>query len=282
MKQNEPANPREPQTDRNTTSVQQSGIAAEIAGYADIGMRKEALRAVRKVLGKQRISLEEFSEALRTIEMHSSSKNLNKWKSKLEAVYNRQSRKFKRKVRSDMLALYAERKEWQTALQFVSLRKLTCAGDVLFGMQVLLELGKLDDAKALAIRCGQLLRVAQDRFHQAVILTALGDFFSQTHQWDDAIATWERMPLEQPFRQNALSGIVQMHLARAFESAERGLQLLSELKEHPNNENELCLPNNDLGMTLHAEKALLKFKRGIKRLLPDKTRKELGISTENT
>ena len=279
MKQSEPVNPRSLRTGRGAAFSDGSAIAAEISGYVDIGMKKEALRLVRKVLGKQRISPEEFSEALRTIEMYSSSKNLNKWKSKLEAVYTRQSRKFKRKVRSDMLALYAERDEWQTALQFLSVRKLTCAGDVLFGMQVLLELGKFDDAKALAIRCGRLLGVAQDRFHQAVILTALGQFFSQTHQWDDAIATWERMPLEQPFRQNALSGIVQIHLARSFESAERGLQLLSELKEHPNNENELCLPNNDLGMTLQAEKELLKFKRGIEKLLPEKARKELGIVT---
>jgi tetratricopeptide (TPR) repeat protein len=280
MNQSEPVNPRSLRTGRSAALFHGSAIAAEISGYVDIGMKKDALRLVHKVLAKQRISPEEFSEALRTIEMHSSSKNLNKWKSKLEAVYTRQSRKFKRKVRSDMLALHAEREEWQTALQFVSVRKLTCVGDVLFGMQVLLELGKLDDAKALATRCGRLLRAAQDRFHQAVILTALGDFFSQTHQWDDAIATWERMPLEQPFRQNALSGIVQIHLARAFESAERGLQLLSELKEHPNNENELCLPNNDLGMTRHAEKELLKFKRGIEKLLPEKTRKELGITLE--
>jgi len=53
--------------------------------------------------------------------------------------------------------------------------------------------------------------------------------------------------------------------------------VLSELKEHPNNENELCLPNNDLGMTLHAEKELLKFKRGIEKVLPEQARKELGM-----
>ena len=35
-------------------------------------------------------------------------------------------------------------------------------------------------------------------------------------------------------------------------------------------------------LTLDAEKELLKFKRRIEKLLPDKTRKELGISTGNT
>ena len=85
------------------------------------------------------------------------------------------------------------------------------------------------------------------------------------------------MPLEQPFRRDALSGIVKIHLARAFEAIECGLQWLAELKENPNNDNELCLPGNDLKLTLDAERELLKFKRGIEKLLPEKARKQLGL-----
>ncbi len=40
----------------------------------------------------------------------------------------------------------------------------------------------------------------------------------------------------------------------------------------------LCLPGNDSGLTKHAEKELLKYKRGIEKLLPEKARKELGIN----
>jgi hypothetical protein len=43
---------------------------------------------------------------------------------------------------------------------------------------------------------------------------------------------------------------------------------------------ELCLPVNDLRMTQEAEKELLKFKRGIEKLLPEEERKELGALTE--
>jgi len=73
------------------------------------------------------------------------------------------------------------------------------------------------------------------------------------------------MPLEQPFRRNALSGIVKAHLALALESAKRGLQLL---------------PNNDEKMTVQAERELLKFKRGIEKLLPEKVREDLGMSSQ--
>lgn len=90
------------------------------------------------------------------------------------------------------------------------------------------------------------------------------------------------MPLEQPFRRNALSGIVQIHLARAFESTQRGLRLLSELKQNPDIELELCLPNNDVDMTLDAEKELLKFQRGINNLLPPDTRYQLGICMDSS
>jgi len=173
--------------------------------------------------------------------------------------------------------MYVCLKEWKTALQFVSIQMPASVTDFLFGMDVLLELGKLEAAEVLATRCRKALRSATDRFQQSVLLTALGEFYSRVHRWDDALTVWEHMPLEQPFRHNALSGIVQIHLAKALQSVERGLQLLAELKKNPDTENELCVPGNDLGMTKDAEKELLKYKSGIEKLLPEKARKELGV-----
>jgi hypothetical protein len=277
MKPNEPVNPRLLRTEWNAISFHGSTIAAEISGYADIGMKDEALRAVRTLLARRRILPEEFGEALRTIGIYLSSKTWKQWRPILEAAYNGQSRKFKRQARSDMLSMYASLGEWETALRFVELRKLSNSADVLFGMEVLLKLDKLGDARILANRCWKALRRTPDRFQQAVILAALGAFFSRTRRWSSAIEAWEAMPLEQPFRRDALSGIVKIHLAGAFEAVERGLLRLAELKKNPNNDNELVLPGNDEGLTRDAEKELLKFKRGIEKLLPEEARKELGI-----
>ena len=233
-------NPRDLRNRQNTICIQESAIAAEISGYIDIGMKREALQVIRRVLAKRRIFPEEFGEAVRAMGIYLSCKTWKQWTPILEAAYNRQSRKFKRQARSDMLSMYASLGEWETALQFVELRKLSTSADVLFGMEVLLELEKIEDAEVLANRCWKALRRTPDRFQQAVILTALGAFFSRTRRWSGAIQAWEAMPLEQPFRSNALSGIVKIHLAHAFEAAERGLQRLAELKENPNNDNELC------------------------------------------
>ena len=255
-----------------------SAIAAEISGYADIGMKNDALRLVRKALEQRRIQPEEFSTAIRTIGILS---DFKRWKSKLEAAYNRQSRKFKRNVRPYMLEMYASLGEWETALRFLSIRKPAWASDMFFAVEVLLELDKLEDASVLAIRCAKALPHATSRFEQSLLFDALGSFFTRTHSWDHALKAWQDAPLDQPFRRDALSGIVKIHVARALEAVEIGLQRLAELKENPDTETELCLPDNDLALTNQAEKELLKFKRGIDKLLPEKVRKELGIPTES-
>ncbi len=95
MQQSEPANPRSLRAERNTIRIHGSAIAAEISGYADIGMKREALRLTGRVLAKRRILPEEFGEAVRTIGMLS---DFKKWKTQLEAAYNRQPRKLKRQT----------------------------------------------------------------------------------------------------------------------------------------------------------------------------------------
>ena len=136
MKQNEPVNARDLRNRQNRPCIQGSAIAAEISGYVDLGLEREALRLVRKVLAQRRILPEEFAEAVRTIGTFS---DFEKWKPQLEAAYNRQSRKFKREVRSLMVEMYGSMGEWESATQFLSVRKPSSAGEIFFRMEALLE-----------------------------------------------------------------------------------------------------------------------------------------------
>jgi len=235
-------------------------------------MKKEALRLIRRVLSRRRILPEEFGEAVRTIGVFC---DFEKWKSRLEGAYNRQSRKFKRKARSDMLAVYAGLKQWETALQFVSLHNASTAWEIFFSMEVLLAFNELENAEYLATKCKKAFRFANHPPDQTFLIEALAAFLARTHRWEEAIAIWQHAPLDQILRSDALTGIVKIHLARAFEAIESGLKALAELKRNP--ELSLCLPENDFNLTLEAEKELLKFKRGINKLLPEKARKELGV-----
>jgi hypothetical protein len=272
MKQSEPVNPKKARNGWNGTSIQESAITAELSGYTNLGMEKQALRITHVILDKKRITPEEFFQVIRAVGIYS---GFQKWESKF-APHATDSQKFKRRVRSEMLDMYACLKEWETAGQFVSIRRPSSASDFLFGMDVLLELGKLEDAEVLATRCRKALPSATDKFEQSLLIEALACFCARTHRWDGAIAIWQRAPLDQAFRSNALSGIVEIHLARAFEAIQTGLKALAELKQNP--ELSLCVPQNDLGLTRDAEKRLLKFKRGIEKLLPEEVRKELGIN----
>ena len=49
------------------------------------------------------------------------------------------------------------------------------------------------------------------------------------------------------------------------------------LKQHPDDKLELCLPSNELGMLRDDKKTLLKFKRAIEKVLPEKALKHLGM-----
>ena len=216
MKQSEPVNPRVMWSERTAGCVYESPVAAEISGYIDIGMKDEALRLTRKVLEKRRILPDEFSAAVRTIGTYGS--NFKRWRHKVEAAYNRQSRRFKRKVRTDMLGIYASLDDCEIAVQLIDVRRPKYP-DVIFGMEVLLKLNKLKEAQMLASHCAKALRSTTDRFEQSVRLTGLGEYYSGIQRWDDALAAWEHMPLEQPFRRDALNGIVQIHLANALHAA---------------------------------------------------------------
>src|SRR5438046_5279106 len=127
--------------------MQPLAIVAEISGYCDIGMKREALRLARAVFAKRRISPEEFFEAIRAIGVDS---DCRRFKPQIEAAYGRQSRRFKSWARAGMLYTYVTLEDWESAAQFVSVQNVSSAGEMFFSMEVLLALDKLEDAEHLA------------------------------------------------------------------------------------------------------------------------------------
>ena len=259
-----------------TERLQPEALAKELEGYCNAGMKEEALRIADAILKKKRITPEEFFQLIRTVGVHS---NFTKWETKIRAAYDRQSRRSKQKARSDMLLMYASNGEWQEASNFLSLRRPCTAAEILFSMDVLLALKRFDDARRLGMRCIKIVTRPIDAFNRSLLITAIGEYFSRMQMWEEAVDIWKYMPLDQPFRRDALTGIVRACLGRALESAERGLQSLSDLKRNPNYELHISLPYNDQKMSAEAERELLKLKRGIEKLLPEETRRDVGVMT---
>lgn len=238
-------------------------------------MTRETHRLARTILAKPDISAEEFCETLMTAGVE---QNFEKWRPRIEAAHARQSREFKRKVRPCMLSMYASLGDYENARRFISLRNAWTAFEMFWSMDVLLALDMLDDAKCLARRSVKCLPLATTPIEQSLLIDAAATFFARTREWDKAITLWKHAPAYEPLRGNALEGIIHIHLARAFEAVERGLEIVTELKRKPDTTLELCLPGNESAMLEDDEKQLLKLKRGIAKILPEEARRELGIS----
>src|SRR6266481_3991440 len=100
--------------------IQPEALAKELEGHCDAGMKEEAVRLAEAILQKKRLISDELFQVIRTVGVHS---NFNKWKVKIRAAYDRQSRRFKREMRPEMLAMYASNEEWESAAEFLSLHR---------------------------------------------------------------------------------------------------------------------------------------------------------------
>ena len=259
------------------TTGQTNAIVEELYGYSDIGMKSAGLKLVRKILAKQLIEPVEFTATINTIGMYGSSADLRKWAEAVEAAYARQTPKTKKAINGDMLRYYQAVGNSESAVRFVTTQELKDTANALFIMELFLETNRMKEAKQFSRRCAKALVCEDDRFHASVLIEALAIYYARIREWDNALYFWERAPLEEPFRENATSGIVEIHLARALDATTQGLESLAELKKHSDPEDALSLPGNDDGMTLDAEKALQRYKRGIETLLHIKRRRELGL-----
>ncbi len=257
-----------------TERIQPSVLAGEIRGCCDLGMKREALNLARAVFRKKRIAPEEFFEALRAVGVYSGFK---KWHERIQKAYDRQSHRFQSKCRPEMMELYAWLRDWKKAIQFLSISKITDAHEIFCAMEVLLALDKIEEAAELAKKCQKALSRTLDPEDQGVVASAFASFCARIGEWDKTIACLQRVPLDHGLRRDRLVGIVEIHLARAFEAVENGLQALAGLKRQSNSQFGLAVPDNDLALTRNAEKQLLKLRRRVEQLLPSETRKQLTI-----
>ncbi len=248
-----------------------------LSGYCELGMKRDAMKVASQILAKPRIAPVEFSEVIRALGMMASQAELQDCKVLVQAAYERQPLKTKKAMGGEMLRYYYSLKDWVNALRFLSAHELKNAENAVFAMDLLLETKRMKEAKRFARQCEKWLQVRLSRFEAGVVMEALASYSAQVGEWDKALHFWGHAPLEEPFRHNALSGIVAIHLARALEAVQTGLHALDDLKKSPDMENAISLPGNDEAMTRDAEKELLWFKRRIEKLLPEATRKELGI-----
>ncbi len=250
--------------------------ATELEGYVDLGMGRQARKLARQILSKKRILPEEFYETIHSIGIFS---DFGKWKTEIESAYQRQSRRFQKCCRAAMLSFYFSLGDEDKASQYLSTERPPDPADAFFTMNVLLELGRLEEAKVLAAKMGRLINRAQEPAGRAFLIEGVARYFARLGKWDTAAEVWSWAPLEQAFRADAIVGLVHLHLARALNQSDQGLKALKEIGQNVDLGCEIIIPGNDEGITRDLEKELLKLKHELEKLLPEKRRTQPGLES---
>lgn len=257
---------------------QQSSIdwlASELDGFVDLGSRREIKKLVRQILRHPRLTAEGLWHVVRAIGTMDSPRH---WRRNVEAAFARLSKREQRRAREVMLNYYSAIWDFESALPFCAVRDLRNPSELMFAMDVYLRLNKLSDAKKLERKCLNAIGRAENPFDVSCIIDALGSFYARTRNWQRALEVWTIAPRDQPLSRNAAIGRAEVHLARAIDALNEELKTVAGLKKNPPSDLTLKLPGIEERLFQDTEKDLLRLKRGLERLLPEKRRHALGLN----
>jgi len=251
----------------------------ELSGYLGLGMINEALKIAKRFLSAPEPSVAEFKEAMDAILV---SDHPKRWRKSVEAAYSRLSAAGQRAVRFKMLSFNISLDDFQRAAEFLPPRNCRIPVELAFGMDVMLALDRLKEAKAFAIRCRSVLDTCEDELDRGLLLEALACFAARTGNRSAAVEFWCSMPMNSPLLRNALTGIVEASVVDALLAARAGLSVIAERKRNPDMSIEVSMPGLEKSIAESIEKDLLSLQRKLERILPPETRKAFGLDASET
>lgn len=249
-------------------------LARELSGQVDLGARNEVRRLTRLVIHHVDLDAEVLSEVVRAIGVLN---NSHRWRREMELAYARLAKKEQHRARAAMMSYYYTIEEMDLALSFCSPRDLRDPRQVMFAMDIYLHFGKLAEARKVAKKGKILLARSQTAFDASLLIEALACYHARRREWDVALALWSDAPRSQPLAGNAAVGTVEVFIAGALDVIMRELQTIGAFLKQPPSELELSLPGIEEELLRDTEKALLRLKRGLERLVPEQRRQALGL-----
>ena len=204
-------------------------------------MQREATALVRQLLRSPRIKAVEFTEALSALQTHGS--RLKTLKRLVESAHARLSPRDKRAVRSDMLGFYYTLEDWQSAYRFLPARAKNPA-DLMFAMETLLHLRKLDEAKRIQRMCLRMLMHSMPTFHRSTLFSALGAYYAQRAELGTAEEYFGKMTVGETFAPGAWRAIFEIEAVRGLLQVWAGQLQLNEFRQLASDDLAITLPGN--------------------------------------
>lgn len=241
-------------------------------------MKREALRKARDVLRNPAPTVDAFAAAMQAI--LTLGDQLSQWSLLVESAYPRLSPRDQRRVRYWMLSFYYSRKDFGTASRFIPIRfagefKLT---EMVFAVETFLALGRMDQAKKLAPKLVRLIQVADCPMDYVLLAQCFAEYLARTGDWESAIKLLESARFEPTLSQNAVIGLVEIHVAHALRAIHQGLQLVTKFNQEFDPEHETMLPGNARGIQHDAEREFRRLEKILVKIVPKERQRELGIA----
>src|SRR5206468_2871684 len=131
-----------------------------------------------------------------------------------------------------MLAFYYSTREFEQAQEFIPRRLDATVNiqDLAFGIDVLMEMSRLDDASKLVRRVIKTVDLTEEDWSLGVLNKSLAEFFGRIGDWDQAIAFWQALRTNRGLAEWAILGIVEARLAQALRAVCEGLAAVREMQ----------------------------------------------------
>ena len=262
-----------------TARTRKTAFSAEMRGYIELGMQHEALQLARRFLKRDPLEPEAFNAALDGLLSHCD--RMKRWAPVVESAYARLSKRGQLQVRPATLAFWYSLKEFEKAAAFIPKRLdgSVEAQDVAFGIDVLLNLNRLGEARIWVRKVSRSSNLACNEWQGGLLQSVLAECYARDGDWERAIQLLEPLRTHRAIAESAIPEIVELRLAQALQAVNEGFAALREMAANPDPELAVTLPGNEDSVWKKAETELRHIGKILERVLPKRRQIELGIES---
>lgn len=250
----------------------------ELKGFIELGMKNDALTVSFCILGENPINAESFDAALNAILSHVD--QMKPWKKHVEKAYGRLSKRGKIRVRFLMLAFECGLNNYRVAVDFLPKHfsgKLSLV-ELLFAMETMLALNRMDEAKIIAQKCIRGIARAENPEMKQLFKMALASYLARIQEWSAAVVLWEELLHSDIGAESAIYGLVNIGLAHSLDAVTKGLAAVQALKKRLDSPITFKSPEYERHQWDDIEGFLAKRKKILGRLLPKEIQRDYGLA----
>jgi hypothetical protein len=252
----------------------------ELNALNELGMKRETLSETRCLLKSRSITSGDFNKALNALLVQAN--RLKPWTTLVENAYARLPKHDQEFARFMLVSFRNCIRNYEGVLQLLPPANEICDGEfglieLGFGIDAAMSLNKMELAEKLAEWMPKAIQLAESPTMQSILRLTYAEFFMRTGKWADAITLFGLVQDDNIFCQDAVTGIVEIHVSHALLAIKNGFTLVKKFKSDFDPKMETTLPGNDKKIQQRSEKQFQKWQKIFEKIMPEKRRKELGL-----